>query len=155
MSAAKPTNRRAMGFALLNLSRALLNPSAGFRFVCYCKDCQAFARFLDRADVLDPDYLRAAVLEPAHSFDLGGKRLQQPSRSRSDQGHMPIAAIGATNPAHLRHGTALTLVSEMPPARAANSPQQLGSAGSCGPPGGKSHSFLRMRYWAKACLRVF
>jgi len=25
----------------------------GFRFICYCKDCQAFARFLDRADVLD------------------------------------------------------------------------------------------------------
>lgn len=28
-------------------------PSAGFRFVCYCADCQAFARFLDRLDVLD------------------------------------------------------------------------------------------------------
>jgi Family of unknown function (DUF6151) len=28
-------------------------PSAGFRFVCYCTDCQAFARCLDRADVLD------------------------------------------------------------------------------------------------------
>lgn len=28
-------------------------PSGGFRLVCYCKDCQAFARFLDRADVLD------------------------------------------------------------------------------------------------------
>jgi hypothetical protein len=28
-------------------------PSAGFRFVCYCKDCQAFARFLNRPDVLD------------------------------------------------------------------------------------------------------
>ena len=28
-------------------------PSAGFRLVCYCKDCQAFARFLDRPDVLD------------------------------------------------------------------------------------------------------
>jgi hypothetical protein len=30
-----------------------LSPSSGFRFVCYCTDCQAFARFLDRADVLD------------------------------------------------------------------------------------------------------
>ena len=30
-----------------------VSPSAGVRFVCYCKDCQAFARFLDRADVLD------------------------------------------------------------------------------------------------------
>ena len=30
-----------------------VSPSAGFRLVCYCKDCQAFARFLDRPDVLD------------------------------------------------------------------------------------------------------
>jgi hypothetical protein len=29
-------------------------PSGGLRFVCYCKDCQAFARFLGRPDVLDP-----------------------------------------------------------------------------------------------------
>src|SRR5215469_2885037 len=28
-------------------------PYAGFRFVCYCRDCQAFARFLERPDVLD------------------------------------------------------------------------------------------------------
>ena len=28
-------------------------PGAGFRFVCYCADCQAFARFLARPDVLD------------------------------------------------------------------------------------------------------
>ena len=31
-----------------------VSPSDGFRFLCYCKDCQAFARFLDRPDVLDP-----------------------------------------------------------------------------------------------------
>ena len=30
-----------------------VSPSAGFRVFCYCKDCQAFARFLARADVLD------------------------------------------------------------------------------------------------------
>ncbi len=30
-----------------------VSPSAGFRVICYCKDCQAFARFLKRADVLD------------------------------------------------------------------------------------------------------
>jgi Family of unknown function (DUF6151) len=30
-----------------------VSPSAGLRFVCYCKDCQAFARFLERPDVLD------------------------------------------------------------------------------------------------------
>jgi Family of unknown function (DUF6151) len=29
-------------------------PDTGFRFVCYCHDCQAFARFLARPDVLDP-----------------------------------------------------------------------------------------------------
>jgi hypothetical protein len=28
-------------------------PKSGFRFVCYCRDCQAFARFLNRPDVLD------------------------------------------------------------------------------------------------------
>lgn len=28
-------------------------PSAGFHLVCYCKDCQAFARWLARPDVLD------------------------------------------------------------------------------------------------------
>ena len=28
-------------------------PSSGFRFVCYCRDCQAFARILARPDVLD------------------------------------------------------------------------------------------------------
>jgi len=30
-----------------------VSPSGGFRFVCYCTDCQAFARFLERPDVLD------------------------------------------------------------------------------------------------------
>jgi len=28
-------------------------PHAVFRLVCYCQDCQAFARFLERPDVLD------------------------------------------------------------------------------------------------------
>jgi hypothetical protein len=31
-----------------------VSPSTGFRFICYCKDCQAFARFLERADVVGP-----------------------------------------------------------------------------------------------------
>src|SRR5215813_798047 len=30
-----------------------VSPRAGFRFVCYCEDCQAFARFLERPDILD------------------------------------------------------------------------------------------------------
>src|SRR5262245_20171081 len=30
-----------------------VSPSTGYRVLCYCKDCQAFARFLERADVLD------------------------------------------------------------------------------------------------------
>jgi hypothetical protein len=32
---------------------AEIAPHTGFRFVCYCRDCQAFARFLERPDVLD------------------------------------------------------------------------------------------------------
>jgi hypothetical protein len=28
-------------------------PYGGFRLVCYCRDCQTFARFLNRPDVLD------------------------------------------------------------------------------------------------------
>jgi hypothetical protein len=30
-----------------------VSPSTGFRVICYCRDCQAFARFLEREDVLD------------------------------------------------------------------------------------------------------
>lgn len=30
-----------------------VSPSAGFRFLCSCTDCQAFARLLGRPDVLD------------------------------------------------------------------------------------------------------
>lgn len=30
-----------------------VSPSTGFRFVCYCKDCQAFAHFLERKGVLN------------------------------------------------------------------------------------------------------
>jgi uncharacterized protein DUF6151 len=30
-----------------------VSPQDGFRFICYCKDCQAFAHFLGRPDVLD------------------------------------------------------------------------------------------------------
>jgi len=30
-----------------------VSPSSGFHLVCYCKDCQAFARLLERPDVFD------------------------------------------------------------------------------------------------------
>jgi hypothetical protein len=30
-----------------------LSPKAGFHVVCYCRDCQAFARFLHRPDITD------------------------------------------------------------------------------------------------------
>jgi hypothetical protein len=30
-----------------------VGPDEGFRLVCYCQDCQTFARFLQRPDVLD------------------------------------------------------------------------------------------------------
>jgi hypothetical protein len=32
---------------------AQADASDGLRFVCYCSDCRAFARFLDRSDILD------------------------------------------------------------------------------------------------------
>jgi hypothetical protein len=32
---------------------AKVSPATGCRVLCYCKDCQAFARFLERPDVLD------------------------------------------------------------------------------------------------------
>jgi hypothetical protein len=31
-----------------------VSPSTGFRFICYCGDCRAFASMLGRPDVLDP-----------------------------------------------------------------------------------------------------
>src|SRR5215510_12810025 len=31
-----------------------ISPATSFPFVCYCRDCQVFARFLGRADVLNP-----------------------------------------------------------------------------------------------------
>jgi hypothetical protein len=34
-------------------SAANISPRTGNRVVCYCKDCQAFARFLERDDVVD------------------------------------------------------------------------------------------------------
>src|SRR5262249_5309332 len=37
---------------LRGVARAV-SPSSGFRFICYCKDCQAFARFLERPDIID------------------------------------------------------------------------------------------------------
>ncbi len=47
------TIRCACG-ALTGVARGL-SPKAGNRLACYCDDCQAFARFLGRADtVLDP-----------------------------------------------------------------------------------------------------
>jgi uncharacterized protein DUF6151 len=43
------------GYSTTGLLRNLqpVAPYSGFRFVCYCNDCQAFARFLERPDVLD------------------------------------------------------------------------------------------------------
>jgi Family of unknown function (DUF6151) len=45
-----------------------VSPSTGLRFVCYCNDCHAFARFLDRRDVLNAaggtDIFQNEVLGP-------------------------------------------------------------------------------------------
>jgi Family of unknown function (DUF6151) len=62
-----------------------VSPSTGFRFVCYCKDCQAFARFLDRPDVLDPaggtdilsDTARAPETHRGHGRNAMPDALQQ------------------------------------------------------------------------------
>ena len=45
-------------------------PARAFRLVCYCKDCQAFARFLDRADVLDAAGGTDIVQMPPGRVDL-------------------------------------------------------------------------------------
>jgi hypothetical protein len=52
-------------------------PHSSFRFVCYCTNCQAFARFLERPDVLD---------------DAGG----------TDIVHMPAACVTLTAGADAR-----------------------------------------------------
>jgi hypothetical protein len=46
-----------------------ISPSAGFHLVCYCKDCQAFARFLERLDVLD-------VAGGTNIFQMPPRRIQ-------------------------------------------------------------------------------
>jgi hypothetical protein len=51
--------------------------------------------------VLDPDYPQAAVPEPTSRSNLSGEGFRQPSRRRSNHGHVPVAAIGATRPALL------------------------------------------------------
>lgn len=42
-----------------------LSPSSGFRVRCFCKDCQAFAHFLDRSDLLDAGGLDIFQMPPA------------------------------------------------------------------------------------------
>jgi hypothetical protein len=48
----------------------MVAPSAGFRFVCYCRDCQAFARFLERPHVLDAAGGTDIVQMPARQVTL-------------------------------------------------------------------------------------
>ena len=61
-----------------------VTPSGGFRFVCYCKDCQAFARFLKRPDVLDA---------------AGGTDIVQmpPSRLRLTEGSDAVRCLHLSN----------------------------------------------------------
>src|SRR5579864_6179761 len=44
-----------------------VSPSAGFHFVCYCKDCQAFARFLTRVPEEPTPASREAPAPPVES----------------------------------------------------------------------------------------
>jgi Family of unknown function (DUF6151) len=81
-----------------------VSPLSGFRFVCYCKDCQAFARFLDRADALDaaggtdifqmpPSGVKlTAGADAVHCLRFSGKVL----RWYADCCRTPIANTAAT-----------------------------------------------------------
>ena len=82
-----------------------VSPITGFRFVCYCKDCQAFARLLERTDIVDqaggtdifqmaPARMRLiAGIEALRCSRLSGKVL----RWYSDCCRTPIANT-STNP---------------------------------------------------------
>ena len=90
------------------LARAV-SPSAGFRFVCYCEDCQAFARFLEQPDILDT---------------AGGTDIFQlpPGRVTFTAGTDACAACGS--PAKSCAGTLIVAASPSltpPPARASRS----------------------------------
>lgn len=80
-----------------------VSATSGFRFVCYCKDCQAFARFLERPDIVDAaggtDIFQMA---PGRlSITAGGDALRCVSRSDqvlrwySDCCRTPIANTAA------------------------------------------------------------
>ena len=49
-------------------------PDAGFRFTCYCRDCQAFAHLLQRPDVLDAAGGTDIFHTPAGRVKLGAGR---------------------------------------------------------------------------------
>jgi hypothetical protein len=80
-----------------------VSPSGGFRFVCYCKDCQAFARFLERSNILDaaggtdifqmpPGHVTfSAGFEALRCLRVSGKVL----RWYADCCHTPIANTAA------------------------------------------------------------
>jgi Family of unknown function (DUF6151) len=60
-------------------------PSVGFRLICYCKDCQAFARFLERSDVLD-----AAGGTDIFQMPPGRVRIPAIVTTRSDGSRPPV-----------------------------------------------------------------
>jgi hypothetical protein len=54
-----------------------VSPSGGTHLVCYCRDCQAYARHLGRADLLDPAG-GTAIFQTSIgriAFDAGAERL--------------------------------------------------------------------------------
>ncbi len=56
-----------------------VSPSAGFRFVCYCKDCQAFARFLEQPStcsaIAKASYFDAEIANSAFDLAVSKKQL--------------------------------------------------------------------------------
>jgi hypothetical protein len=68
------TTKHALRCRCGKLTGEVAHPESGTRAVCYCKDCQAFARFLGRPDqVLDPQRgTEIVAILPAHVSFTGG-----------------------------------------------------------------------------------
>jgi hypothetical protein len=101
-----------------------VGPSTGLRFVCYCHDCQAFARFLERPHVLDTaggtdifqmpparvkltagtDALRCLRLSDRGVLRWYCDCCRTPIANTADRARFPIAAIIHSFMDHEAHG---------------------------------------------------
>lgn len=89
-----------------------VSPSCGFRVLCYCKDCRAFAHFLERGDALDPaggtDIFQ---MPPARVTLTAGADALPPTGSARCEGHGRDAPQG-------RSGRQIAAVVSAPAVRA-------------------------------------